>query len=179
MQYSRDLVTNVRRVTFSRPLAGEVPAQGIFRLVERGETSFSVSTVRYGLGLKFENGRLETEQGRNDFAMGLIQLTVIFVQNAGHDAFCALWNPDPEEKAYRAAFNVVNYDNFMEAMKRERNEFNIVLKDPVGLIKIHSKTAKLIQQKSGVWPDSMTCGRELLDAFTLDNPQVTEFPFGR
>jgi hypothetical protein len=64
----------MRRVMFETPWGGEVPHMGVPRIVQRSEATRTVSSVRYGIAVRFEFDQLKTPQGRADFDLALIQV---------------------------------------------------------------------------------------------------------
>jgi len=53
-----------------------------------------VRAVAYGMGLHFENNRLKTQEGQEDFELAMAQLANVLKQNAAHDSLTALMLPE-------------------------------------------------------------------------------------
>lgn len=175
MFFTTALTTTVRKIIFYKPLPSEVPPMGIPRYIEKGQTEFSVSSARYGIGMLLENDRLNTPEGVNDFRMGLEQMSAILKQQAAHDAMCAIMNPDPEEKAYRELYNVATYEAFMEMIKHERDMFGIVQKVPEGLFKVFAKYQTIIQRRANVTPDLLICDAAMMQFMQYSAPLTRDF----
>jgi len=170
-----ELVTTFRKIEFGAPLANEVPSLGVPRLIERSQTTHTVHSARYGLALKFENGRMTTPEGAEDFRLGLLQMAQIIRQNVAHEIITALINPDPEEKAYQRLFGVHDFTTMMEAAYRERDQFACVNKSMLGMHRILNEMTLQIQTQAGVTPNMLILGRTHQTYLRLENPLTTVY----
>ena len=174
MRWTTALVTHGRRIYIDPTLADELPAEGIPRKISRRETKFSVSATGYGLLFDVEQGRMTTPEGQEDFALSLAQVAQSMILGASHEAMTALVNPDPEEKAYKAAYGVGSLETFKAQLGREVTEFMAGQKDTRGTIRMHDHYARRMLRKAGVEPNYFIVERTLQRYIQIENPQMTD-----
>jgi len=177
LNFTDSLVMTFQRQNLKVPLATEVPAMGLVKLMERSSTSWSVAMVRLGLGDQFELERLGTPEGRNDFENSIRMLSESMARTAAANALAALQNPDPENKVYYATHGPsTNYQAFIDRVNRECYEFGVFQKYDLGAIEITHKTIKLIKERvPGSNPNLFICAHDVQTFLRLGNPLTYVF----
>jgi len=174
-RYTETLVHTRRKLLFHQDLAPEVPATGVPRLIERGETQYSVSSNRYGLAGRMEIDEMHTPAGQEEFRMSLMQLSNSMKLNMRHDGMCALINPDPEGNSYMAKYGVQNVASFVAALLRERDEFGLGQKSMTGTVSAHDQAAKNMLLKTNVEPTMFVIDRALQRYLHFENPKMVDY----
>jgi len=176
IEFNENLVFITRKITLSAPLPDEVPSLAVPRVMSRSSTSRSVRSVAYGIAMHFENNRLRTPEGQEDFQLAFAQLVNVLKQHAAHDALSALMNPDPEEKAYNTMYRPISGpEQFLLATDREVREFGCVMKSQMGIVKIVQEYADRIKTLTGLEPNVMVGDRSINAFCRLDLPILNQY----
>jgi hypothetical protein len=177
-EFSQDLVTNVSSMTVNNPLQTEVPFLAIPRTMHRSETKRSYTAIRWGIGAFFEMGRLDTAEGQFDFRVGMVQMANSMRRQAAWIAQAALLKPDSEEKAWQAMFGVRNYTSFLAAIQREVDDWAIVNRDQLGMLKVMNKYSKHIETNANISPNGLMVDQEVMTYLRFEPPRTTVYELG-
>lgn len=97
---------------FNMTLAGEVPAEGISRLVTSSQRQFARHTMRRGLAFMLEHGFWQTEQGQEQYRRNMLGIRASIQETQNYDV----------------SFEIANARNYWKEWQRQKGMLNVSYK---------------------------------------------------
>lgn len=159
---------------FNRTLAGQVPHQGISRLITSSKRSYKDHTVRHGLAFYLEHGFMKTAEGRQQYMRNLIGIRQCVQETNNYDVLATLLNSDRYDKEYQLKHGDYNRPT-AEVMRREVAEWACVQKSGFGLDWLVEEYKEHLMRNGGVTPSSFIIPPRMALHMTMGDPVKTQY----
>jgi len=161
---------------FNRTLAGQVPHQGISRLITSSKRSFKDHTVRHGLAFYLEHGFMKTAEGRQQYQRNLLGIRQCVQETNNYDVLSTLLHSDRYDREYQLKHGDYSRPT-AEVMRREVSEWASVQKSGYGLEWLIEEYKEHLQRNGGVVPSSFVIPPRMALHMTMNDPVKTQYMY--
>jgi hypothetical protein len=161
---------------FNRTLAGQVPHQGISRLITSSKRSYKDHTVRHGLAFYLEHGFMNTPEGRQQYQRNLLGIRQCVQETNNYDVLATLLTCDRYDKEYQLKHGDFNKPT-AQIMSREVAEWACVQKSGYGLDWLVEEYKEHLMRNGGVTPTSFVIPPRMALYMTMGDPVKTQYMY--
>jgi hypothetical protein len=159
---------------FNRTLAGQVPHEGISRLITSSKRSFKEHTVRYGLAFYLEHGFMSTAEGRQQYARNLQGIRQCVQETNNYDVLATLLHSPRYDREYQIKHGEYSRP-VSEVLRREVSEWAVVQKSGYGLDWLIEEYKEHLMRNGGVVPSVFIIPPRMAMFMTMADPVKTQY----
>lgn len=161
---------------FNRTLAGQVPHEGISRLITSSKRSFKESTVRYGLAFYLEHGFMNTAEGRQQYQRNLMGIKQCVQEANNYDVLATILHSPRYDREYLVKHGEYNRP-MGEILRREVAEWAVVQKSGSGLDWLVEEYKEHLMRNGGVSPSVFIIPPKMALFMTMADPVKTQYMY--
>jgi len=160
---------------FNRTLAGQVPHEGISRLITSSKRQFKDHTVRHGLAFYLEHGFMGTAEGRQQYQRNLMGIKQCVQETNNHDVLATLLHSPRYDREYQIKHGEYNRP-MGEILRREVSEWAVVQKSGHGLDWLIEEYKEHLSH-AGVTPTVFIIPPKMAMFMTMSDPVKTQYMY--
>jgi hypothetical protein len=166
---------SIKRVMFNQHMLDRIPEQGVPRLTLQHSDTETQNIDRMGLAFHMENGFAMTAQGREDYAMNLLQIREATIETACYGVVVAILNAPPRPANFFQAYGLaIPQPTVKRIFDFEALMWGILGTSENGFLKMQAIAKECLSAKNVV-PDTLILPYGCKDEYKFNHPETTEF----